>query len=129
MTSLEMQTNYQLMFLNNHVLMLRKRLETFDAEVQEALEPKLTEMENWVNENGLAFGEGNISSNDLSKSLDGIWSQLSDLSEEAQLLQNKQLNQEVTEDTAHSTSDYKQKLSEMKQDSDTDQEQECNYKL
>lgn len=129
MTSLEMQTNYQLMFLSNHVLMLRKRLETLDAVVQEALEPKITEMENWVNENGIALGEGNISSEDLYQSIDGIWNQLSDLSEEAQLLQNNQLNQESTEDAAYSTSDYKTKLFEMKHDSEPDQEQEFDYKI
>jgi hypothetical protein len=129
MTSLEMQTNYQLMFLSNHVLMLRKRLETLDAEVQEALELKLTEMENWVNENGIALGEGTISSDDLYQSIDGIWNQLSDLSEEAQLLQNNQLNQENTEDAAYSTSDYKTKLSEMKHDSESDQEQEYDNKI
>ncbi|KTD46249.1 hypothetical protein [Legionella quateirensis] len=129
MTSLEMQTNYQLMFLSNHVLMLRQRLETLDSEVQEALEPKLAEMEQWINENGMALGEGTISSEEVYQSLDGIWNQLSELSEEAQVLQNKQLNQENAVDTAYSSGDFKTKLSEIKQDAEPENEQDYDFKI
>ncbi|MBL7478448.1 hypothetical protein [Legionella bononiensis] len=129
MTSLEMQTNYQLMFLSNHVLMLRKQLESLDSDIQEALEPKLAEMEQWINEHGIALGEGTISSEEVSQSLDGIWNQLSEVSEEAQILQNKQFIQENAVDTAYSSGDFKTKLSEIKQEAEPDHDQEYNFKL
>ena len=129
MTSLEMQTNYQLMFLSNHVLMLRKQLEPLDSEIQEALEPKIAEMEQWINEHGIALGEGTITSEEVSQSLDGIWNQLSEVSEEAQVLQNKQLNQENAVDTSYSSGDFKTKLSEIKQDAEPDNVQGYDFKI
>lgn len=129
MTSPEMQATYQLMFLNNHVQMMQKQFETFDADVQEAFAPRLAELQNYINENGLALQEGSITSEEISDSLDGLWDQLSNLSEEAQVLQNKELIvQENVAETGYSSGHYKLRLSEMKGDPEPEPEQDYGYK-